>query len=64
MLGLMSYLPADEKDLTCLEGQEYIMQDGDVVDFRFNVLYFERLTFFSRMGPNGCGTPSSLRRMP
>ncbi len=28
---------ASEKGLTRLEGKEYIMQDGDVVDFRFNV---------------------------
>ncbi len=28
---------ASEQGLTRLEGKEYIMQDGDVVDFRFNV---------------------------
>ncbi|CAN5297662.1 redox-regulated ATPase YchF [soil metagenome] len=28
---------AGEKGLTRLEGKEYVMQDGDVVDFRFNV---------------------------
>ena len=28
---------ASEKGLTRLEGKEYVMQDGDVVDFRFNV---------------------------
>jgi GTP-binding protein YchF len=28
---------ASEKGLTRLEGKEYMMQDGDVVDFRFNV---------------------------
>ncbi len=28
---------ASEKGLARLEGKEYIMQDGDVVDFRFNV---------------------------
>ena len=26
-----------EKGLARLEGKEYVMQDGDVVDFRFNV---------------------------
>ncbi len=28
---------ASEKGLARLEGKEYIMQEGDVVDFRFNV---------------------------
>jgi ribosome-binding ATPase len=28
---------ASEKGLTRLEGKEYVMRDGDVVDFRFNV---------------------------
>jgi ribosome-binding ATPase YchF (GTP1/OBG family) len=28
---------ASEKGLARLEGKEYVMQDGDVVDFRFNV---------------------------
>jgi GTP-binding protein YchF len=28
---------ASEKGLTRLEGKEYVMQEGDVVDFRFNV---------------------------
>jgi GTP-binding protein YchF len=28
---------ASEKGLTRLEGKEYVMKDGDVVDFRFNV---------------------------
>jgi GTP-binding protein YchF len=28
---------ASEKGLTRLEGKQYVMQDGDVVDFRFNV---------------------------
>ncbi|MEJ7698050.1 MAG: DUF933 domain-containing protein [Pyrinomonadaceae bacterium] len=28
---------ASEQGLARLEGKEYIMQDGDVVDFRFNV---------------------------
>ncbi|MDQ3063708.1 MAG: DUF933 domain-containing protein, partial [Acidobacteriota bacterium] len=28
---------ASEQGLTRLEGKEYIMQDGDIVDFRFNV---------------------------
>ena len=28
---------AKEKGLVRLEGKEYVMQDGDVVNFRFNV---------------------------
>jgi len=28
---------ASEKGLARLEGKEYVMKDGDVVDFRFNV---------------------------
>lgn len=28
---------AREKGLVRLEGKDYIMQDGDVVEFRFNV---------------------------
>ena len=28
---------AKEKGLVRLEGKDYIMQDGDVVEFRFNV---------------------------
>ena len=32
-----SYPAAKEKGLTRLEGKDYIMQEGDVVNFRFNV---------------------------
>ena len=32
-----SYVAARERGLTRLEGKEYVMQDGDVVYFRFNV---------------------------
>ena len=32
-----SYAAAREKGLLRLEGKEYIMQEGDVVNFRFNV---------------------------
>ncbi len=28
---------AKEKGLTRLEGKEYVMQEGDIVNFRFNV---------------------------
>ena len=32
-----SYAAAREKGLLRLEGKDYIMQEGDVVHFRFNV---------------------------
>ena len=32
-----SYVAAREKGVTRLEGKEYIIQDGDIVHFRFNV---------------------------
>lgn len=32
-----SYLVAKEKGLTRLEGKEYVVQDGDIMHFRFNV---------------------------
>ena len=32
-----SYAVAREKGLTRLEGKEYVMQDGDIVHFRFAV---------------------------
>ena len=32
-----SKVAAREKGLVRLEGKEYVMQDGDVVEFRFNV---------------------------
>ena len=32
-----SYVVAREKGLTRLEGKEYVIQDGDIVHFRFNV---------------------------
>ncbi len=37
LVELGSRKAAAEKGLARLEGKEYIMQDGDVVDFRFNV---------------------------
>jgi ribosome-binding ATPase YchF (GTP1/OBG family) len=30
---------AREKGLTRLEGKDYVMQEGDIVNFRFNVYY-------------------------
>ena len=32
-----SYTAAKEKGLVRLEGKEYIVQDGDIILFRFNV---------------------------
>jgi ribosome-binding ATPase len=37
LLELGSYAKAKEKGLVRLEGKEYIINDGDVVEFRFNV---------------------------
>ena len=37
LISLGSMVTAREKGLVRLEGKEYIMQDGDVVYFRFNV---------------------------
>jgi ribosome-binding ATPase len=37
LVKLGSRKAASEKGLARLEGKEYVMQDGDVVDFRFNV---------------------------
>ena len=38
LLGLISYLTAaKEKGLVRSEGKDYVMQDGDIVLFRFNV---------------------------
>jgi ribosome-binding ATPase YchF (GTP1/OBG family) len=37
LLKTGSQVAAREKGLTRLEGKEYIMQEGDVVNFRFNV---------------------------
>ena len=37
LLELGSYSKAKEKGLVKLEGKEYIINDGDVVEFRFNV---------------------------
>ena len=37
LINLGSMVTAREKGLVRLEGKEYIMQDGDVVYFRFNV---------------------------
>ena len=32
-----SMLKANEKGLVRIEGKDYVMADGDVVEFRFNV---------------------------
>jgi len=32
-----SYQEARRRGLVRLEGKEYVMKDGDIVDFRFNV---------------------------
>ena len=32
-----SFAKAKEKGLVRVEGKDYVMQDGDVVEFRFNV---------------------------
>ena len=37
LTGAGTYAAAREQGLLRLEGKEYVMQDGDVVDFRFNV---------------------------
>ena len=37
LLRAGSYAAAKEQGLTRLEGKDYIMQEGDVVNFRFNV---------------------------
>ena len=37
LLDLGSYTAAKEKGLVRMEGKDYVMQDGDVVLFRFNV---------------------------
>jgi len=37
LVGSGSRKAASDKGLARLEGKEYVMQDGDVVDFRFNV---------------------------
>ena len=37
LIRVGSRVAAREKGLTRLEGKEYIMQNGDIVDFRFNV---------------------------
>ena len=37
LIACGSYAAAREKGLVRLEGKEYIMQDGDIVHFRFNV---------------------------
>ncbi len=37
LIGAGSEKEAKEKGLTRLEGKEYIMQEGDIVNFRFNV---------------------------
>jgi len=37
LIGAGSYAAAREKGVLRLEGKDYIMQEGDVVHFRFNV---------------------------
>ncbi|MDQ3474010.1 MAG: DUF933 domain-containing protein, partial [Acidobacteriota bacterium] len=37
LIGAGSYAVAKERGLTRLEGKDYIMQEGDIVNFRFNV---------------------------
>ena len=37
LIAAGSYATAREKGLLRLEGKDYIMQEGDVVHFRFNV---------------------------
>ena len=37
LLDCGSYAGAREKGLVCMEGKEYVVQDGDVILFRFNV---------------------------
>ena len=37
LVALGSVAAAREKGLVRLEGKDYVMQDGDVVNFRFNV---------------------------
>jgi len=37
LLNAGSYAAAKEKGQVRIEGKEYVMQDGDVVLFRFNV---------------------------
>jgi ribosome-binding ATPase YchF (GTP1/OBG family) len=37
LIGVGSYAAARDKGLLRLEGKDYIMQEGDVVHFRFNV---------------------------
>jgi ribosome-binding ATPase YchF (GTP1/OBG family) len=34
---LGSHAKAREADILRIEGKEYVVQDGDVIDFRFNV---------------------------
>jgi ribosome-binding ATPase YchF (GTP1/OBG family) len=37
LVQCQSYVTAKEKGLVRQEGKEYVMQDGDVVEFKFNV---------------------------
>jgi ribosome-binding ATPase len=37
LINAGSSAAAKEKGLTRLEGKEYVMQEGDIVNFRFNV---------------------------
>ncbi|MCC6451844.1 MAG: DUF933 domain-containing protein, partial [Acidobacteria bacterium] len=37
LIACGTYAAAREKGLVRLEGKEYVMRDGDIVNFRFNV---------------------------
>ncbi|MFQ9075704.1 MAG: DUF933 domain-containing protein, partial [Lachnospiraceae bacterium] len=37
LMDCQSYVTAREKGLVRLEGKDYVVQDGDVILFRFNV---------------------------
>ena len=37
LMDCQSYVTAREKGLVLLEGKDYVVQDGDVILFRFNV---------------------------
>ena len=43
LMDCQSYVTAREKGLVRLEGKDYVVQDGDVILFRFNVKYDARV---------------------
>ena len=45
---------AKEKGLVRSEGKDYVMQDGDIVLFRFNAVSYTHLDVYKRQA---CGTP-------